>query len=80
MWNSLKSLRSSSSADLPSTAPAANSSRPSSSSDTRAMRARRSAMAISRLVQVGDLNMTVSDRIAAAINPAIWGEGMTPCS
>ena len=44
------------------------------------MRARRSAMATSRLVQVGDLNMTVSERIAAAISPAIAGEGMTPCS
>ena len=44
------------------------------------MRASRSAMAMSRLVQVGDLNMTVSDRMAAAIRPAMWGEGMTPCS
>ena len=32
-------------------------------------------MALSRLVQVGDLNMTVSDRMAAAISPAILGEG-----
>ena len=44
------------------------------------MRARRSAMALSRLVQVGDLNITVSDRMAAAIRPAMAGEGITPCS
>ena len=44
------------------------------------MRASRSAMAMSRLVQVGDLNMTVSDKMAAAISPAILGEGSTPCS
>ena len=37
-------------------------------------------MAMSRLVQVGDLNMTVSDRMAEAIKPAMWGEGVTPCS
>ena len=79
MWNSLKSLRSSSSADLLSLLPL-NSSRPRSLRDTLAMRASRSAMAISRLVQVGDLNITVSDRMAAAISPAMWGEGVTPCS
>ena len=53
---------------------------PSSSRETLAMRARRWAISTSRFVQVGDLNMTVSDKIAAAISPAIWGEGMTPCS
>ena len=44
------------------------------------MRAMRSAMRISRLVQVGDLNMTVSDKIAAAIMPAILAEGIRPRS
>ena len=40
---------------------------PSSSSDTLAMRAIRSAILRSRTVQVGDLNMTVSDTMAAAM-------------
>ena len=78
MWNSLKSLLTSSSTDLP---PAVeNSWRPSSFMLTPPMRAMRSAMAISRLVQVGDLNITVSARMAAASSPAILAEGMTPCS
>ena len=37
-------------------------------------------MAMSFFVQVGDLNMTVSESMAAAISPAILGEGVTPCS
>ena len=57
-----------------------NSSFPKASSETFAMRAIRSASAVSRFVQVGDLNMTVSDSMAAAISPAIAGEGITPCS
>ena len=57
-----------------------NSSLPRASSETFAMRAIRSASAVSRFVQVGDLNMTVSDSMAAAISPAIAGEGITPCS
>ena len=36
------------------------------------MWARRWAMAMSRLVQVGDLNMTVSDKMALAISPAMF--------
>ena len=44
------------------------------------MRARRSAMATSRFVQVGDLNMTVSERMAPAMSPAILGAGMMPRS
>ena len=44
------------------------------------MRERRFAMVMSFLVQVGDLNMTVSDKIAEAIRPAILGEGITPYS
>ena len=55
-------------------------SRPSSSSEMFAMRAMRSAMRWSRGVDVGDLNMTVSATMAAAISPAMWGEGVTPCS
>ena len=47
---------------------------------TPAMRARRSAMAMSRLVQVGDLNMTVSESMAPAMSPAIFGEGIMPRS
>ena len=42
-------------------------SRPKSSSDTLAMRAILSAARISRSVQVGDLNITVSEMMAAAI-------------
>ena len=53
---------------------------PSSSRETLAIRAIRSAVRMSRWVQVGDLNMTVSDRIAAAIMPAIFSEGMRPRS
>lgn len=33
---------------------------------------------ISRGVQVGDLNMTVSERMAAAIMPASLAEGISP--
>ena len=50
-------------------------SRPNSSRDTLAIRAIRSAVRRSRSVQVGDLNMTVSERMAAAIMPAIFSEG-----
>ena len=34
----------------------------------------------SRSVQVGDLNMTVSETMAAAISPASFGEGIRPRS
>ena len=44
------------------------------------MRAMRLAMSMSRWVQVGDLNMTVSDRMAAAIRPAILAVGIRPFS
>ena len=44
------------------------------------MRAIRSAVRISRSVQVGDLNMTVSERMAAAIMPAMAAEGIKPRS
>ena len=37
-------------------------------------------MSISRWVQVGDLNMTVSDTMAAAMRPAILAEGISPFS
>ena len=40
----------------------------------------RSAMLRSRWVQVGDLNMTVSETIAAAIMPASFSDGMRPFS
>ena len=53
---------------------------PSSSRDTSAILARRSAILRSRSVQVGDLNMTVSDKMAAAIMPAMPLEGMSPRS
>ena len=79
IWNSLKSEAIISCTGL-SGLTEANSSLPRSSSLILAMRARRSAMEISRLVQVGDLNITVSDRMAAAISPAMGPEGMTPCS
>ena len=45
-----------------------------------AIRAIRSAVRISREVQVGDLNMTVSEIMAAAIMPAIFSEGISPRS
>ena len=80
MWNSLKSVKHSSSADLSPALEAAKSRLPSSLSGTLAMRAMRSAMAMSRFVHVGDLNMTVSDKMALAISPAMFGDGMTPCS
>ena len=79
MWTSLKSERMSSDTGFESDVPE-NSSLPSASSETFAMRAMRSASAISHFVQVGDLNMTVSDSISAAMSPAIAGEGITPCS
>ena len=44
------------------------------------MRARRSAILRSRWVQVGDLNMTVSETMAAAISPASFSEGIRPFS
>ena len=47
---------------------------------TKAIRAMRSAVRISRGVQVGDLNMTVSERMAAAIMPASLAEGISPRS
>ena len=53
---------------------------PSSSRDTLAIRAIRSAVRMSRWVQVGDLNITVSDKIAAAIIPARFSEGIRPRS
>jgi len=45
-----------------------------------AMRAIRLAKSMSRWVQVGDLNITVSDTMAAAISPAILAEGISPFS
>ena len=53
---------------------------PSSSRETLAIRDIRLAMSISRWVQVGDLNMTVSDTMAAAMRPAILAEGIRPFS
>ena len=44
------------------------------------MRAMRSAICRSREVQVGDLNMTVSEMIAAAIMPAMFADGIRPRS
>ena len=55
-------------------------SRPSSSKDRSARLASRWAMVRSRLVQVGDLNITVSDTMAAAISPAIFAVGIRPFS
>ena len=53
---------------------------PNSSKETLAIRAIRWAMSTSRFVQVGDLNMTVSDTMAAAMRPAILAVGMRPFS
>ena len=53
---------------------------PSSSRETLAILARRSAIFRSRSVQVGDLNITVSERMAAAIIPAMPLEGISPRS
>ena len=53
---------------------------PSSSRETLAIRAIRSAMRTSREVQVGDLNITVSEIMAAAIMPAIFSLGISPRS
>ena len=80
MWNSLKSVFSSCSTGFSAPLPAENISRPSVSKSIPAIRARRSAMRRSRGVHVGDLNMTVSDKIAAAISPAIFSEGCRPRS
>ena len=44
------------------------------------MRAMRSAMLRSRAVQVGDLNMTVSETMAQAISPASFSDGISPFS
>ena len=44
------------------------------------MRAMRFATSMSRWVQVGDLNITVSEMMAAAMSPAILAEGMRPFS
>ena len=44
------------------------------------MRAMRLATSMSRWVQVGDLNMTVSDTMAAAMSPAILAVGIRPLS
>ena len=44
------------------------------------MRAMRLAMSMSRCVQVGDLNMTVSETMAEAIRPAIFAVGISPFS
>ena len=68
-----------SSADLPSIE-AEKISLPSSSREILAILAIRSAVRTSRSVQVGDLNITVSDKIAAAIIPAILAEGSKPLS
>ena len=80
MWKSLKSVNSSSSGVLSSDHEAEKICWPSSSSETLAMRAMRSAILRSRWVQVGDLNMTVSETMAAAIMPASFSEGMRPFS
>ena len=53
---------------------------PSSSRETLAIRAIRAAIRRSWEVQVGDLNITVSDTMADAISPAIFSEGMRPRS
>ena len=53
---------------------------PNSSRETLAIRAIRSAVLRSLSVQVGDLNITVSEMMAAAIIPAIFSEGMRPRS
>ena len=53
---------------------------PRSSRETLAILAIRVATSISRRVQVGDLNMTVSDTMAEAISPAIFAVGMRPFS
>ena len=68
------------STDLSSPLVAEKMALPSSSRETLAMRAMRLAMSISRWVQVGDLNMTVSETMAAAMRPAILAVGIRPFS
>ena len=80
MWKSLKSVNSSASAGLSSEMDAEKMVLPSSSSEMLAMRAMRSAMRRSTAVDVGDLNMTVSATMAAAIRPASFAGGMRPRS
>ena len=80
MWNSLKSVNSSSWMGLSSGAEAEKISRPSSSRDMPAMWASRWKICLSRGVLVGDLNMTVSETMAAAMSPASLAEGMSPRS
>ena len=53
---------------------------PSAWREMLAIRAMRLATSMSRWVQVGDLNMTVSETMAAAINPAILAVGIRPLS
>ena len=78
MWKSLKSVNSSTSAGLSSEMEAEKMVCPSSSSEILAIRAMRSAMRRSTAVEVGDLNMTVSATMAAAISPASFAGGMSP--
>ena len=79
IWKSLKSPKRSDSVGLLSI-DAEKIACPSSSSEMFAMRAMRSAMRWSRCVAVGDLNMTVSATIAAAISPARRSDGSRPRS
>ena len=53
---------------------------PNSSREMLAILAMRSAVRMSRRVQVGDLNITVSEIMAAAIMPAIFSLGIRPLS
>ena len=78
-WNSLKSVVSSVAAGF-SAELAEKTSLPSCSRFSPAMRASRSAMRRSRDVVVGDLNITVSLTMAAAISPASFSPGIRPCS
>ena len=80
MWNSLKSAKRSWLTGWSSGAEAEKISRPSSSRPRSAILAMRSAIFRSRAVQVGDLNITVSEMMAAAMRPASLGEGIMPRS
>ncbi len=69
-----------SSTGLSADAPEENITSPRSLRDISADFARCSAISMSYCVQVGDLNITVSETMAAARSPAIFFSGTTPLS
>ena len=69
-----------SSGDLSSLVEAEKIIWPRASSDSWAMEAMRSAISRSRGVQVGDLNISVSEMMAQVISPAMRVPGIRPRS